>query len=279
MCARRARLFPPDTVAAPSPRSAGDGSRRAPASSGRGKRAFSATRCAATPDTPVSISSKISASTPSFSAKTFLSASMMRESSPPEAMRLIGPSASPAFADMTKLTSSAPEADRAFFPSRERSRTSKRTDGMLRSRSSPTTRSSSRFAAACRISVSARAFFSASAYAFAVSFSSCASRSPAYSSSSRRRSESARSAASPSSSVEYFFFPDAAAGRAFPPAGHIRPGESPEAAAFAQPLGSVLQREPRRADDLFGLHKIGAPRAGTGNIILRIAALCNSAAV
>ena len=48
---------------------------------------------------------------------------------------------------------------------------------------------------------------------------------------------------------------------------------------FAQPLGSVLQRESRRADDLFGLRKIGAPRAGTGNIILRIAALCNSAAV
>ena len=48
---------------------------------------------------------------------------------------------------------------------------------------------------------------------------------------------------------------------------------------FAEALGGVLYREPRAADDLFRFREIGAPRAGAGDIILCIAALCNSAAV
>ena len=46
--------------------------------------------------------------TSSRSANTFLSASMMRESSPPEAILLMRPSASPAFAEIKKRTLSAP---------------------------------------------------------------------------------------------------------------------------------------------------------------------------
>ena len=61
---------------------------------------FSPTRWAAIPDTPVSISSKIMVETGSFSAKTFFMASMIRLSSPPEAILLMRPISSPALADM-----------------------------------------------------------------------------------------------------------------------------------------------------------------------------------
>ena len=82
------------------------------------------------PDTPVSISSKIMVGTGSPRESTLFSASMMRLSSPPEAMRLIRPSSSPLFADSRKRTSSAP-----FGPSLPVSATSvrKRAEGMLSS--------------------------------------------------------------------------------------------------------------------------------------------------
>ena len=59
---------------------------------------------AARPETPVSTSSKTSVDTSSDSASTFFSASMMRLSSPPEAILLMGFSASPTLADIRKRT-------------------------------------------------------------------------------------------------------------------------------------------------------------------------------
>ena len=71
---------------------------------------FRATLPAARPDTPVSTSSKIRVVTCSVSASTFFNASMIRDSSPPEAIRLMGFKSSPTLADMRKRTVSIPVA-------------------------------------------------------------------------------------------------------------------------------------------------------------------------
>ena len=98
---------------------------------------FRATLPAARPDTPVSTSSKIRVVTWSFSASTFFSASMIRASSPPEAMRWMGLSSSPRLADMRKRTSSMPVASIPPGQALPEKDTWKRTLGMSSSSSSP----------------------------------------------------------------------------------------------------------------------------------------------
>ena len=76
---------------------------------------------------PVSISSKTRVPTSSLSAAMVLKASMMRESSPPEAVRLRGLSGSPALTEMRKRTRSRPEAEKNFSASSSAGRAEKST--------------------------------------------------------------------------------------------------------------------------------------------------------
>ena len=62
------------------------------------------------PETPVSISSNTMEPTPSASIEMAFSASMMRESSPPDAMEAMGRSGSPGLGEMRNSTSSMPAA-------------------------------------------------------------------------------------------------------------------------------------------------------------------------
>lgn len=71
-------------------------------------RSFMPIFCAALPLTPVSISSKISVGMLSRSAITHFSASMIRDSSPPDAMRARGLGSSPRFAEMRNSRLSMP---------------------------------------------------------------------------------------------------------------------------------------------------------------------------
>ena len=142
------------------------------------------------PDTPVSISSKIIVSTPSFSAEMAFIASIMREISPPEAIADSGFIGSPGFGDRMNSTSSAPSACGA----RGVKRTSNRVRPMPRSASCSTSRRHSSAAASLRASVSAaHASSSARFLSFSAAFSSSRSSSDAsscFSSSPARRPNS-----------------------------------------------------------------------------------------
>ena len=73
-------------------------------------RSFTPIFWAARPLTPVSISSNIIVGVSSFSATTFFIASIIRESSPPEAIFAIGFGGSPAFTDIISSITSIPFA-------------------------------------------------------------------------------------------------------------------------------------------------------------------------
>ena len=111
---------------------------------------FSATFWAARPETPVSTSSNTNVPMASCSASTFFSASMIRASSPPEAIRAMGFKSSPALADMRNRTASQPSGPGSFSANSME----KRTLCMSRSRSSAWMRVSRSPAAAFRAAVS-----------------------------------------------------------------------------------------------------------------------------
>ena len=110
---------------------------------------FRAIFSAAEPLTPVSISSNISVPTSSLSESTFFIASIILDSSPPEAVLAIGRGSCPGFALMRNSTESAPfEVSAVGLRS-----TTNRTLGISRNSSSSATLFSNSAAAFMRLSV------------------------------------------------------------------------------------------------------------------------------
>ena len=115
---------------------------------------FSATRWAATPEIPSSISSNTSVSGPERSLSASFITSIILASSPPDAILDMRPGSSPAFALIRKRTVSPPVESNPGLPPSGLISTSKRTFGMLSSRSPDCTRSFKLFAASTRLCVS-----------------------------------------------------------------------------------------------------------------------------
>ena len=130
---------------------------------------FSATFWAARPETPVSTSSNTSVPMDSCSASTFFRASMIRASSPPEAIRAMGFKSSPVLADIRNRTASQPSGPGSFSPKSMANRTL----CMSRSRSSDWMRCSRTAAASFRAAVSSAP---AARTAFRAFSSCCSSR-------------------------------------------------------------------------------------------------------
>ena len=113
----------------------------------------------------------------SFSASTFFSASMIRDSSPPEAILLMGFNASPTLADMRNRTVSMPAASMPSGASLGANSTWNWTLGMSSAFSSDWMRPASSSAALCRRADSFSPSFNAFSSALDSSLSSRFSRS------------------------------------------------------------------------------------------------------
>ena len=163
---------------------------------------FSATFWAARPETPVSTSSKTRVPMSSCSERTFFRASMIRASSPPEAIFAMGFMSSPALADIRKRMASQP----SWAGSLGSKQISKRTFLMSSSRSSVWMRCcrspAAAFRAFVRASPAVRTFPSA-AESFRSRQASSSSEVSMVSSSRRQRS---RYASMSSAVAPYFFF-------------------------------------------------------------------------